>query len=107
MEDPICRWSQIVRRPASVQLWGHHQTSVPAEGQGLVVTSSRPGLRLMTQPVSGHPWRPLIDVTSSSVQAMLEGFLRSGVGVGKILSWQSKGAGVRRRDTIHLTHGVR
>lgn len=107
MDDPINRWSRIVRRPGAVQLWGHHAVEVPAAGQGLVVSSARPGIRLITQPVDASTPLYLIDVTSTAVQAMLEGFLGSGVAVGKVLSWQSKGAGVRRRDTIHITAGVR
>lgn len=63
----------------------------------------RPGVRLMTMPVADGPDLWTIDVTSDVVNAMLEGFLATGAHVGKVLSWQSRGFGVHRRDTIRIT----
>lgn len=102
MDDQIDRWSHLVRAPGTVRLHGHFSIVVPPEGAGFDETNARPGLRLMVEPVATSRPVHLIDITSSAVQAMLEGFLQSGVATGKLLSWQSRGFGRRRRDTIRL-----
>jgi hypothetical protein len=56
----------------------------------------------MTYPVAGEEYFPVIDVTSTAAIAMLEGFLRSGVGVGRVIGWHGRGRGKRRRDTIFI-----
>jgi hypothetical protein len=99
--EPI-RWSQIVRTPGSTEVQWHQATEVPPMGSEPPVSDARPGLRLFTRPVGATPFYPTIDVTSSAAQAMLEGFLRTGRHVGKCISWQSRGYGVRRKDTIHI-----
>ena len=59
-------------------------------------------MRLMWRPIS-DPALPLYcDVTSSQVNAMLEGFLHTAIIRGQRLAWRSRGFGVHRRDTIHL-----
>jgi hypothetical protein len=65
-------------------------------------TETRPGTRLIVQPVSSPelPWS--IDIVSTQVQAMLEGFLSTGVAINKRLGWRSRGFGSQRKDTIHL-----
>jgi len=102
MDDGIDRWSQIVRTPGTVKLTGHHADVVPAEGAGVGGANGRPGVRLMVHPVATARPVYLLDVTSTAVQAMLEGFLRTGVAEGKFLSWSTSGFGRRRRDTIHI-----
>ncbi|HKD78796.1 MAG TPA: hypothetical protein VKH81_03835 [Candidatus Angelobacter sp.] len=105
MDDPISRWSRLVRSPGTVRLHGSHQTTVPALGDGLTDPAARPGIRLQVHPIATSTPVYLLDVTSSAVQAMLEGFLRSGVATGKFLSWESRGFGARRRDTLHIRPG--
>lgn len=102
MDDPLNRWSNLVRAPGTVRLHGHFSTVVPPEGAGFDESNARPGLRIMVDPVATAYPVHLIDITSSAVQAMLEGFLQSGVATGKLLSWQSRGFGRRRRDTLRL-----
>ena len=96
------RWSQIVRTPGAVRILGHHPVDVPPLGEEPPYTSERAGLRLLVQPLSDPnlPWA--IDVTSSQVMAMLEGFLATGQHYGLRLSWRSRGFGSLRKDTIHL-----
>ena len=81
---------------------GHHQVDVAPLNETLPNELARPGLRLLVVPIGGAPATPNIDVTSTAVQAMLEGFLQTGVHVGKTLSWQTLGFGKRRRDTLHI-----
>lgn len=96
------RWSQLVRTPGAVQVLSHHAIDVPPLGAEYPPAEARPGLRLLCRPVSSHdlPWS--IDITSTATQAMLEGFLRSGIHVGQRLGWRSRGFGVNRRDTLYL-----
>ena len=96
------RWSQIVRTPGAVRILGHHPVDVPPLGEEPPYSSERAGLRLLVQPLSDPnlPWA--IDVTSSQVMAMLEGFLATGQHYGLRLSWRSRGFGSLRKDTIHL-----
>jgi hypothetical protein len=102
MDDPLDRWSQLIRRPGTVRLHGHFSTSIPPEGAGFDESSSRPALRLMVAPVATARPVHLIDITSTAVQAMLEGFLQTGVATGKLLSWETRGFGPRRRDTVRI-----
>ena len=102
MDDPISRWSRLVRRPGTVRLHGSHANMVPAKGEGVASSNARPGIRLQVHPEATDQPVYLIDITSSALQAMLEGFLRSGIANGKLLSWESHGFGARRRDTVHL-----
>lgn len=96
------RWSQIVRTPGAVRILGHHPVDVPPLGEEPPYSSERAGLRLLVQPLSDPnlPWA--IDVTSTQVMAMLEGFLATGQHYGMRLSWRSRGFGSLRKDTIHL-----
>lgn len=96
------RWSQIVRTPGAVQVLGHHAIDVPALGSELPYTDTRPGIRLLVRPIGGSPDCWTIDVTSTAMHAMLEGFLQTGNHAGLRLAWRSKGFGVKRRDTLHL-----
>jgi len=98
----IVRWSQLVRTPGTVRLSGHHAALVPAEGAAPGSSDGRPGVRLMVHPVAVAEPVHLIDITSTAVQAMLEGFLRTGVAEGKFLSWRTSGFGTRRRDTVQI-----
>lgn len=102
MSDGINRWAQVVRGPGEVQLHGSHTVDVPPEGGAAQGVEARPGVRLLTQPIGATPPYYNIDVTSTAVIAMLEPFLRSGVGIGRVLAWYTRGFGVRRRDTLHL-----
>lgn len=96
------RFSQAVRSPGRVVILDHHAITVPAEDSPSQGNQGRDGLRLIVMPIShGAPF-PTIDVTSSAAVAMLEGFLYSGVAVGKHLSWETRGFGARRRDTLHI-----
>ena len=96
------RWSQIVRTPGAVRILGHHPVDVAPLGEEPPYSSERAGLRLLVQPLSDPnlPWA--IDVTSSQVMAMLEGFLATGQHYGLRLAWRSRGFGSLRKDTIHL-----
>lgn len=96
------RWAQLVRTPGACRVLGHHDIEVPPLGAATPPTETRAGLRLLVQPITPAdlPWS--IDVTSTKVQAMLEGFLKSGVHVSQRLGWRSSGFGVHRRDTLHL-----
>jgi len=81
---------------------GHHAIDVPPLNQELPNPLARPGIRLLVIPIGGAPATPAIDVTSTAVQAMLEGWLATGAHVGKRLAWRTLGFGVRRRDTLHI-----
>ena len=96
------RWSQLVRTPGAAQVLGHHPTEVAPLGAATPPAETRSGLRLLVRPITptDMPWA--IDITSTQVQAMLEGFLRSGIHLQQRLGWRSRGFGVHRRDTIHL-----
>jgi len=96
------RWSQIVRTRGVVEVQGHHQVDVPPLGQEAPHPLQRPGVRLLVSPIGGVPATATIDVTSTAVIAMLDGFLKSGAHVGKRLDWRATGFGLRRRDTLHL-----
>jgi hypothetical protein len=102
MDDPLDRWSQLIRSPGTVKLHGHFSTTIPPEGAGFDESQARPGIRIMVEPVSTARPVHLIDITSSAVQAMLEGFLQTGAATGKLLSWQTSGFGRRRRDTVRI-----
>jgi hypothetical protein len=104
-DDGFNRWSQIVRTPGAVQLQSHCAIDIPPIGGATADDPPRPGVRLFVAPVDGGPALYTIDITSTQTMAMLEGFLHSGVHVGKILSWRAKGFGVLRRDTIRLSSG--
>src|SRR5580658_29963 len=96
------RWSQIVRSQGALMIHAHHSVDVPPLNQSLPNDLARPGLRMYVTPIGGLPATPIVDVTSSAVIAMLEGWLVSGAHVGKRLDWQTKGFGRRRRDTLHI-----
>jgi hypothetical protein len=96
------RWSQLVRKPGTVLVQHWANVEVPPEGGATEASPARPGLRLYVHPVSTAEHVTSIDITSTAAQAMLEGFLRSGIAAGKYLSWQSAGFGPRRRDTVIL-----
>ena len=85
-----------------MRILGHHPVDVPPLGEEPPYSSERAGIRLLVQPLSDPnlPWA--IDVTSSVVMAMLEGFLATGQHYGLRLSWRSRGFGSLRKDTIHL-----
>lgn len=91
-----------MRTPGAVRVLSHHDCDVPPLGAATPPAETRAGLRLIVQPLTPAdlPWS--IDITSTKVQAMLEGFLRSGIHVNQRLGWRSKGFGVHRRDTLHL-----
>ena len=96
------RWSQIVRTPGAVRILGHHPVDVPPLGEEPPYSSERAGLRLLVQPLSDPNLHWAIDVTSSQVMAMLDGFLGTGQHYGMRLSWRSRGFGSLRKDTLHL-----
>src|SRR6266851_8760988 len=100
--DDRTRWAKIVRGEGAVIVYGHHEIEVPPEGGLAVGERGREGLRVLCQPVGATPPIFAIDVTSTAARAMLEGFLGSGVLVGRRLSWSSKGYGHRRRDTVKI-----
>ncbi len=100
--DDYNRWSQIVRRPGAVEIQGHLPIQVPPLNQPFPSELGQPGVRLLTRPLVSPEGPYVIDVTSSAVNAMLEGFLKSGAHVGKRLSWSSRGFGIRRRDTVKI-----
>lgn len=97
------RWAQLVRKPGLVQILGHHAIDVPPLGTQPPYANTRAGIRLLVQPLAGAdlPWT--IDITSTQVKAMLEGFLATGRHVGLRLGWRSRGYGVLRKDTISLS----
>ena len=101
--DDLARWSQIVRQPGAVVIGGFHPTLVPPLDTTAPEAAPRAGIRLLVTPVDGIPAVPAIEVTSTAVIAMLDGFLANGVHVGKVLSWRSAGFGSRRRDTLRIT----
>lgn len=43
-----------------------------------------------------------VDITSTQVHAMLDGFLRLGTIHGKAVEFRSRGIGAMRRDSLHL-----
>ena len=102
MDDGLHRWSQLVRKPGCVLVHGWHPVQVPALAGQPAGELGRPGIRLLVTPVSGAAGVNAIELTSTAAIAMLEGFLASGIAIGKRLSWQSRGAGVHRRDTIQI-----
>jgi len=102
MADAFNRWAQLVRAPGAVQVLAHHPIDVPPLNSQPPYENARAGVRLLVRPVGSSPDVYTVDVTSTQVQAMLEGFLRTGNHVAQRLSWRSRGYGVRRKDTIHL-----
>ena len=100
--ETINRWAQIVRTPGAARIVSHHAIDVPPLGEEPPYSSERPGLRLIVQPVSDPtlPWT--IDITSTRVMAMLEGFLATGRHYNMQLAWSSRGFGVGRKDTVSL-----
>lgn len=103
--DGFTRWSQVVRSPGAVTMHASAPIEVPPIGGATDSNPARPGVRLITMPVEGGPQHYVIDIVSTQAQAMLEGFLASGVHIGKRLSWRSKGYGVLRKDTIRISSG--
>lgn len=104
--DNLPRWSQIVRQPGAVQIAGFHPTQVPPLDASSGETQPRDGIRLLVYPVDGIPNTATIDITSTAVIAMLDGFLANGLHIGKVLSWRSLGFSSRRRDTLRFTKGI-
>jgi hypothetical protein len=102
MSDGITRWSQVVRTPGSFLVRGAHPVEVPALNQPTIGTETRPGVRLIGEPVQMVNPSYTIDVTSTNAMAMLEGFIALGQHVNRELAWSSRGWGVRRRDTVRL-----
>jgi hypothetical protein len=102
MADGFNRWSQIVRRKGAVEIQAHHEIMVPPIGGETETSPARAATRLLVRPLEGEdlPWH--LDVTSTQVRTMLEGFLATGNHVGLRLSWRSRGFGSTRKDTIHL-----
>jgi len=100
--DQFNRWSQIVRKPGAVEITHHHVIDVPPLGQAMPHPQARVGVRLLVRPLEPSLGVTAIDITSTQAIAMLEGFLQTGAHVGKRLSWQARGFGVRRHDTIHI-----
>jgi hypothetical protein len=96
----VGRWSQIVRTVGQVRIIGHHATEIVPESGLANGEAPRPGLRLLVHPVAMLEPVTAIDIASTAVQAMLEGFLAAGVASGRLLSWRASGFGVRRRDTL-------
>ncbi len=102
MDEPAL-WSQVVRQPGAVTIAGFHPVLVPELGNTAPDPPVRAGVRLLVTPVDGIPNTATIDVTSTAVIAMLDGFLANGVHVGKVLTWRSLGFSSRRRDTLRIT----
>lgn len=102
MAELTDRWQQIIRTPGSTHVVGHHQTEVVDLVTDPTNPTTRQGIRLLCQPID--PWYPgwTIDVTSSAAMAMLEGFLSQGLTLGRRLSFETRGYGARRRDTIRI-----
>jgi hypothetical protein len=100
--DGFNRWSQVVRTPGAAILHGSHAVEVPPIAGLGIGEVARPGVRLLTMPLTQSPPFYTIDITSTQVQAMLEGFLGTGAGIGKILSWRARGFGSLRKDTIRI-----
>ncbi|SRR5229473_7876408 len=98
----VKRWSQMVRTPGSVEVQYHQTTEVAPIGTDIGPLEGRPGTKLYARTLGDNPETVQIDVTSSAVRAMLEGFLHSGRHVGRALSWRSAGFGKLRRDTLHI-----
>jgi hypothetical protein len=71
-------------------------------GEVSPASPARPGVRLWVRDLAPGGELRTIDITSTAALAMLEGFLYSGMHVGKSLSWRSLGYGVRRRDTLGI-----
>lgn len=101
--DEFTRWSQVVRGRGAVEVVGHHAIEVPPLGESYPHPDSRTGIRLYVRPLESEPASPVLDVTSTAVMAMLDGFLATGHHVGKRLEWRSRGFGSRRRDTLILS----
>jgi hypothetical protein len=103
MPDGITRWSQIVRSPGSFQIHGSHPTIVPPLDGSPLAAEARAGVRLLGHPVEMADPSYMIDMTTTAGLAMLEGFVATGNHLNRVISWQSRGWGVRRRDTIRLS----
>lgn len=91
-----------MRKPGAVEVTHHHVIDIPPLGQAMPHPEARVGLRLLVRPLESSPDVRAIDITSTQAIAMLEGFLQTGAHVGKRLSWQARGYGVRRHDTLHI-----
>lgn len=102
-DDGFNRWCQLVRTPGAVLMHGNLAVEVPPIGGVTDAAPARPGCRLITMPLPSGPPLFTIDITSTQTQAMLEGFLGTGVYIGKVLSWRARGFGVRRKDTLRIT----
>lgn len=101
--DTLTRWSQIVRTPGSFLVRDIYPVNVPPLGEDPPYSSTRPGIRLVGEPVAMTSPAYTIDMTSTATIAMLEGFVRQGLHINRVISWSSRGYGVRRRDTLILT----
>lgn len=102
MADQFNRWSKLVRTPGVVRIEGWHPSELPAESETTAGAPGRLAIRLLVYPIKTTEPIFSIDITSSAVIAMLEGFLRNGSAIGKYLSWRSWGFGSKRRDMVIL-----
>jgi hypothetical protein len=102
MSNGLARWSQLVRKPGTVMIEHHSAVEVPPLGQEPGAADSRPGIRLYVSAIATPEPVHMIDITSTAVIAMLEGFLQSGTANGRYLTWRSSGFGPRRHDTVIL-----
>ena len=101
--DTFTRWAQTVRKPGSFLVHDAYAVQVPPLNSQPPYPELRNGVRLVGHPVDMSSPAFTIDVTSTATMAMLEGFIAQGKHIGKVVSWSSRGYGVRRRDTLILS----
>lgn len=87
----------------TVEVQAHVSGELPAMMKGATEPKLLPTIRLFTRRLDKQSPAAYVDVTCSQPQAMLEGFLRSGVLIGKAVTFRASGRGPTRRDTIHIT----
>lgn len=86
----------------TVEVFAH----VPGELPALLGNDTTPTplstIRLYTRRLDKPSKMTHVDVTTTQVQAMLDGFLRVGTIGGKAVEFRARGQGAQRRDSIHI-----
>lgn len=86
----------------TVQVLAHTRGELMANLEKDAAPTPLTAIRLHTRRLDKASKMVHVDITSTQVHAMLDGFLRLGTIHGKAVEFRSRGIGAIRRDSVHL-----
>jgi len=86
----------------TVEVFAHSSGELPAMLGKDTAPTPLPTIRLYTRRLDKPSKMTHVDITTTQVQAMLDGFLRLGTIGGKAVEFRSRGQGPTRRDSVHI-----